>query len=124
MCGVPWHQICPGSKGVGREQLTKPMDHRKGDPAYTSEGKATRARGKRKSLQSERRHLVWLESWGGEVGWGWGCFGSQAEKAKLWPREEDELVAQGDIHAIPPLQKVLPKGNRKQTGRSKRRLRG
>ena len=51
---------------------------------------------------------------GGGVGKdGWRCFGSQAEKAKLWPREEDELVAQGDIHAIPPLQKVLPEGNRK-----------
>lgn len=29
---------------------------------------------------------------------------------------------QGDTHAVPPLQKVLPRGNRKQTGRSKRRL--
>lgn len=47
MCGIPWHQICPGRIGVGGEQLTKPMDQRKGDLVYTSEGKVTQARVKR-----------------------------------------------------------------------------
>lgn len=83
--------------GMGREQLTKPMDQRKGDPAYTSEGKATRVRVKspeREGKVPERKGDALSGYRAGREGVGkdgWRCFGSQAEEAELWPREEDEL---------------------------------